>query len=435
MTDAAGSPRRIPTVLRSVATSRAALWAGFVVAHLWLGMLNLYGPGFPLGDVTITYRLWIDQIVTGNFWMGIDSVWVYPILAIVPMLAAFALGPALYASTWLSMVMLLDAVAFAAITGWGRSRDRAAVGWWWIAFLVLLGPIAVARIDSVSVPLAIVGVLLLATRPTAAAVVLTVATWVKVWPAALLAAILIACRGRSRLVLTAASVSAAIVLVALLFGSGSNVFSFVTQQTGRGMQAEAPVSTVWAWQALFGVPNTYIYYDQDILSFQIVGDGVATAAAVMTPILAVVALAVAATGVWAARRGATPTELLAPLALALVTTLIVVNKVGSPQFIAWLAVPIVLGLAANAAGHAPSFRFPAAIVLVVAVMTQALYPYFYVELISLNPIMLTVLTVRNALLCVLLAWAVRSVVLVGRHAVSDGLTTPKAPAARRSDLP
>ncbi|GAB3606987.1 hypothetical protein GCM10027413_23960 [Conyzicola nivalis] len=416
MTDAADSPRRITSPLRSFATSRAALWAGFVLAHFWLGLLNLYGPGFPLGDVTITYRLWTDQIVTGDYWMGIDSVWVYPILAIVPMLAAFALGPALYASTWLSLVMLLNAVAFAAITGWARSRDRAAVGWWWIGFLVLLGPIAVARIDSVSVPLAMVGVLLLATRPTAAVIVLTVATWTKVWPAALLAAILIACRGRVRLVVTAVSVSAAIVVVALLLGSGGNVFSFITQQTGRGMQAEAPVSTVWAWQAFAGVPDTYIYYDQDILSFQIVGQGVATAAAVMTPILALVALAVAATGVWAAHRGAEPTRLLAPLALALVTTLIVVNKVGSPQFISWLAVPLVLGLAANAAGHGPSFRFPSVLALVVAVMTQALYPYFYDELISLNPIMLTVLTARNVLLCVLLVWAVRAVVLVGRHA-------------------
>jgi hypothetical protein len=426
MTDVAETMRR-PPALRGFATSRAALWAGFVLAHFWLGWLNLYGPGLPLGDVTITYKLWTDQIVAGNFWMGIDRPWVYPILAIVPMLAAFAFGPALYASTWLALVMLLNAVAFAAITGWARSRDRSAVGWWWIAFLVLLGPIAIARIDSVSVPLAIVGVLLLAARPTAAAVVLTVATWMKVWPAALLAAILIACRGRLRLVLVAASVSAVIVIAALLFGSGANVFSFITEQTGRGMQAEAPVSTAWAWQAFAGVPNTYIYYDLEILSFQIVGEGVEVAAAVLTPILAVVALGVAGTGVWAMRRGAGPSELLAPLALALVATLIVVNKVGSPQFISWLAVPIVLGLAANAAGHAPSFRFPAVVGLVVAVMTQALYPYFYVELISLNPVVLSVLTARNLLLCVLLVWAVRAVVLVGRHA--------NTPATRRLHLP
>ena len=419
MTDAADSPQRISSVLRTVVSNRMTLWIAFVAAHFWLGLLNLYAPGLPLGDVTITYKLWVDQIVTGNYWMGIDSVWVYPILAIAPMLAAFAFGPALYASTWLSMVMLLNAVAFATITGWVQSKRRAAVGWWWIAFLVMLGPIAIARVDSVSVPLAMVGILLLATRPVAAAVVLTIATWIKVWPAALLAAIVIACRERKQVAAIAAVVSVGIVVVALLFGSGLNVFSFITQQTGRGLQAEAPVSTVWLWQAFAGVAGTFIYYDQDILSFQIVGNGVSVAAAVMTPILAVVAVAVASTGVWAVRRGATSTAVLAPLALALVTTLIVVNKVGSPQFIAWLAVPVVFGLALNSAGSGRSFRFPAVVVLVVAAMTQAFYPYFYVELLSLNPVMLVVVTARNLLLCVLLVWAIRTVVLVGRDAASD----------------
>jgi len=419
-------------VLRSVVTNRMTLWLGFAAAHLWLAWLNLYAPGLPLGDVIITYKLWTDQIVLNGYWMGIDTVWVYPILAILPMLGAFALGPALYANTWLSMIVLLDAVAFAAITGWATSRRRAAVGWWWIAFLVLLGPIAIARIDSVSVPLAIVGMLLLATRPTAAAVVLAVATWIKVWPAALLAAVVVACRARRDVVVAALAVSVVVVIAALLSGSGLNVFSFVTQQTGRGLQAEAPVSTVWLWQALAGVPNTYIYYDTEILSFQIVGDGVATAAAVMTPLLAVVALAVVATGAWAMRRGAAATELLAPLALALVTTLIVVNKVGSPQFIAWLAVPIVYGLATNAAGHGRSFRFPAVLVLVVAVLTQAFYPYLYVELLSLNPVLLVVVTARNVLLCVLLAWAVRSVVLVGRFA-TPGAPSRETPVAAPRD--
>ena len=56
---------------------------------------------------------------------------------------------------------------------------------------------------------------------------------------------------------------------------------------------------------------------------------------------------------------------------------------------------------------------------------MALYPYFYVELISLNPILLTVLTARNTLLCVVLVWAVRAVVLVGRHA-PDGLVPTQA---------
>ena len=418
MTDAADSPRPRPSVLRSVVSNRVTLWIGFVAAHFWLGMLALYGPGFPLGDVVVVYKQWTDQIVIDNFWVGVDAPWVYPVVAIVPMLAAFALGPGLYASTWISIVMLLDAVGFAAITGWLTSRRRAGVAWWWIGFLVLLGPIAVARIDAITVPLAIVGVLLLATRPTAAGVVLAVATWIKVWPAALVAAVVISSRHRKDVVVAALGTTAVVVAVALLFGSGAHVFSFVTEQTGRGLQAEAPITTFWMWAAALGVPGTYVYYDTDILTYQVVGRGVDVAAAVMTPILAVVALGVAAVGIWAVRRGAAAADLLAPLALAIVTTLIAFNKVGSPQFISWLAVPVVLGLATKLAGRGRPFAVPAAIVLLVAALTQSFYPYLYDELLSLNPVLLVILTLRNLLLFVLLGWAVRAVVLTGRHASS-----------------
>jgi hypothetical protein len=415
MTDAADSPRPRASLPRDLATSRVALWAAFIAVHVWLGMLNLYGPGFPIGDVTLVYKLWTDQIVLDNYWVGIDSAWVYPVVAIVPMLAAFAFGPALYASSWLTIVMLLDAVAFAAITGWVTSRDRASVAWWWIAFLLLLGPIALARIDSITVPLAIVGVILLATRPTAAAVVLSIATWIKVWPAAILLAVVIASRRRREIVIAGALVSAGIVGVALLFGSGANVFSFITEQTGRGLQVEAPVTTLWLWLAKAGVPGTQVYYDRDILTYQVLGDHVAETAAVMTPVLAVAVVIVAALGVWAVRRGAPASQLLAPLALAIVTTLIAFNKVGSPQFISWLAVVIVLGLGTHRAGYGRSFAVPAAIVLVVAALTQAFYPYLYTDLLTLNPILLVDITVRNLLLFVLLAWAIREVLHVARH--------------------
>ena len=415
MTDAADSPRSTAATLRFLVTNRMTLWIAFIAVHVWLGMLNLYGPGFPLGDVTLVYKQWVDQIVLDDFWVGIDADWVYPVVAVVPMLAAFAFGPALYASTWLTIVMLLDAVAFAAITGWMTTRDRAAVAWWWIAFLLLLGPIALARIDSITVPLAIVGVILLVTRPTAAAVVLAIATWIKIWPAALLLAIVIASRHRRDVIVAGATVSVAIVAIALALGSGTNVFSFVTEQTGRGLQVEAPVTTLWMWFAAFGVHGAGVYYDQDILTYQVMGDGVAITAAVMTPVLVVVVAPVAGLGVWATRRGARASQMLAPLALAIVTTLIAFNKVGSPQFISWLAVVVVLGLGTRRAGFGRSFAVPAGIVLVVAALTQAFYPYLYVDFLSLNPLLLADITVRNLLLFLLLAWAVREVVFVGRN--------------------
>jgi hypothetical protein len=391
------------------------LWVAFILAHLWLGLLNLYGPGYPMGDVTAVYKFWVDQAVTNDFYVGIDSQWVYPIVALVPMLLAFTFGSTFYASTWLSIVMVLDCVAFGVLTGWGRKREHTAIGWWWVAFLFLLGPIALGRIDSVTVPLAMVGVLLLARHPRAAALILTIATWIKVWPAALIAAIVISVHQRLRVVVVAAVTSLGIIAITFALGGGANVFSFISQQTGRGLQIEAPISTAFLWMTAAGVPGTRVYYDLAILTFQVDGPGTALAAAIMTPLLALAALAVCLLGALAVRRGATTTQLLPALALAFVTAFIVFNKVGSPQFESWLAVPVVLGLVTWHEGGR-SFRTPAIMVLVIAAITQAIYPYLYDYVLTVNPIMLIALSTRNLLLVALFGWAVMAIVRLARTA-------------------
>lgn len=395
--------------LRHLSKNPVALWSAFILTHLWLGLLNLYAEGLPLGDVTIVYKFWSDQVFIADFWVGIHSSWVYPILAIFPMLIAGLFGPGLYASTWLSLVMVLDAVGFAAIVGWRRESRNAGAAWWWIGFLLLLGPIAMGRIDSITIPLAIVGVMFVSTHPRVAALLLTLATWIKVWPAALIAALLVASKDRLRILLTAAGVSGLIVALALLFGSGQNVFSFVTQQTGRGLQIESPVSTIWLWQAFAGVPGASVYYDQQILTWQVTGEGGGVVGAIMTPLMGLVVLAIALVAVIAVRRGASTIHLLPPLALALVTTLIAFNKVGSPQFETWLAVPVILGLVTRKAADRWWFAVPAVLVALIAALTQSFYPYLYGWLLGLNPILLTLLTVRNVLLFVLLGWAIHAV--------------------------
>jgi len=408
--DAAPARPRAARVAGAIARSPITVWVAFIAVHLWLGLVNLYAASGPLGDVTSVYRFWTDQALVAHFRVGIDSVWVYPIVALLPMLASMLFGAAQYGSTWLTMILLLNAVAFGFITGWGRSRERLSTAWWWVAFLLLLGPIALGRIDSVTVPLALVGVILIATRPRAAAIVITIAMWIKVWPAALVGAALISLRDRWRILGVVLVVSVVIIVVALALGSGANVLSFITQQTGRGLQVEAPVTTFWLWQALAGVPQTFVYWDGQILTYQVQGDGVEIASALMTPLLVVVLLVVAGLGIRASRAGASAGDLFPALSLAFVAALIAVNKVGSPQFIGWLAVPVVLGLATSAAGHGRSFRFPAIVALVTAALTQAVYPYLYDDLLGLNPLLLSVLTVRNILEFVLLGWAVLAVV-------------------------
>jgi hypothetical protein len=411
MTDAFPRSRGIRAALRTAPGHPIVLWVLFVAVHFVLGLIGLFGPGWPLGDVSQTYDFWVRTGLESGIWVGIDTVWVYPILALVPMLAANLLGPGQFVPTWLTEVMIVDAAAFLVILSFHRDRRLPAVGWWWLAFLLLLGPVAVGRVDSITVPIAIIGVLLLAARPAAAAVLLAVATWIKVWPAALIAAAIVTMRTRWRVLAGAAATSLVVAVVALLLGAGGNLLSFIGQQAGRGLQVESPIGTFWMWDAWATQSSrSIVYYDQAILTYQVVGPGAVTAAAIVTPVLAAVTAALLVLGFVAMRRGVPATELLPPLTLAITTALILFNKVGSPQFVTWLAVPIVLGLTASITGKGGSFRVPAILGLVIAGLTQLIYPYLYDQLIGLNFTMLLILSARNVLYIALLLWAVVAVV-------------------------
>lgn len=382
------------------------LWSGFVVVHAILIMLCLSGVGWPLGDVEGVYLPWAQQTAAGTSVPGITTAFVYPLLALIPIQAALTFGPASYALVWLGLVTVLNAVAFVFLLSHRATPSVAKAAWWWLAFLLLLGPIALARIDSVTVPLVILALLWLRTRPLWGTVLLTLATWVKIWPVAALAALFVVSKLRWRIAAVAAGASALIVVIALILGSGLNVFSFIGQQTGRGIQIESPIGAIWMWQVALGVPGSFLYYDTDILTFQVVGPGSEAVGAWMTPLLAVAVAAVLILGALAVRRGVATEVLFPPLVLALVLTLITINKVGSPQFISWLAAPVILGLVVQGR----RWRTPAILALVLAALTQLIYPYFYGLLLIADPAMVFVLTLRNLLEFILLGWAIWSIV-------------------------
>ena len=243
-----------------------------------------------------------------------------------------------------------------------------------MGFLAVLGPIALGRIDAVTVPLAITGLLWAAGRPRVAAALLTIGAWVKVWPAALLvAALVFASRRRGEVVTVAVALSAGILGVSLVAGSGLNAVGFIAEQAGRGLQVEAPLAVAWLWQIVGGSKTVEIVYDRDILTFQIDGPGADAAAALTTPLMAVGRDGRAAPRC-PGRAARLPPSAAAPaLALSFVVVLMLANKVGSPQFATWLAAPIILGLVLRPR----RFAVPAVLAAAVALLTHIIYPYWY----------------------------------------------------------
>ncbi len=399
-----------PVSSRGPGFSLAGVWAAFLAVHAWLAFVNLADPQLAFGDVTVVYRFWVEQGLAGT-WPAIDGPWVYPLPAILPMLLSAAIDPAWSGAGWLAIVTVLDSAALAYLLSRGGRHARSAA-WWWTVFLALLGPIALVRIDAVAMAIAVAGMVAARQYPRSAGVLLTLGAWMKVWPGVLVGALAVVSPRRWRVLVAAVATSVAVVVVALALGSGWNVFSFLTVQSERGLQVEAPVSVPWLWAAALA-GDSIVYFDREILTYQLAAPGVDAAASAMTPLLVVAVLAVFALGVWTMRR-AEAGEVLPVLALALVAALLVTGKVGSPQLVTWLAAPVVLGIATLGS----RFVVPAVLSAMTAALTQAIYPFWYDLLLALDPALLVLLTVRNALFFVLLGWAL--VRLVRLRSRSDG---------------
>lgn len=384
--------------------TRVSLWTAFVLVHVTVAALGFLLPNQPMGDVYLVYEPWSAAAVAGEGVVGVTEGWVYPQLALLPMLLAHLPGDLVgaYPIGWAILVTAVDAAAFAVLVGPARSRGRVVAAWFWLVAALALGPVGMYRIDAVTAPLAVLACLWLAGRPGLASVLLAVATWVKVWPAALLAAAVVALRRRWAIVGGAAAVSLVVIAAVLIAGGGAHLFGFVAGQTGRGLQIEAPAATPYLWAAMVGVDGAGVYYDREMLTFQVRGPGVAAVAAVTTPLMASVAAVILLVGVWQARRGIRFVRLFPVLALALVLTLIVTNKVGSPQFETWLLPVVVFALAVDRR----RWRAPAIAVVIVCALTQLVYPILYGGILTPAPVALTVLTARNLLLIALLVWMV-----------------------------
>lgn len=394
------------------------LWCAFLLVHVLVAVAGWLYPSQPMGDVVLVYEPWSSAVLSGGPIVGVTETWVYPQLALVPMVLAKILSVPLIAAmgvseayliAWAVLVIVLDAIAFSVLIGRSPSQPRRAAAWFWIAALLLLGPIALYRIDAITVPIAVVAGLWVTRRPAVAAALLTIGAWIKIWPGALLLAAVVAARSRMRILLTAATVTASIIALLFLFGADVEIFGFLTEQTGRGLQIEAVAATPFLWLAAVG--SARIEYSFEILTFQIAADGADAVGAVLTPLMAVLVIVITVIGALKATRGAAFPRLFPPLALSLVATLIVLNKVGSPQFQTWLIVPVLLWLVLDRTRATA----PALIVLALCALTCLVYPLNYDALLRAEILPVAILTLRNVLLVVALVVGIRALIRVPAH--------------------
>ena len=382
--------------------SSSALWTGFGVVHAWLTVVGVVLlPSSSFYDVHL-YRHWVVLGLGGGPWPVLDQSWVYPVGALLPMLVPAGLAGSIagYTFGWCVLVTSLDAIAVAALLRRGVRRGA----WWWLAFLLLLGPVAMGRIDAILAPIVIVALLLAAGRPRVAAALITLGAWIKVAPGVLLLPLLLIARRPVRdVVVPAAAVCAAIVAAVGAGGGLPRVASFLVAQNNRGLQVEAVAASPWTIAALVR-DDVVIALNRPLTTWEITGPGTAATARAMDYVLP---LAVAALAVLLWRARSRPVDVLLWGSLALATLLIVVNKVGSPQYIGWLAPPIAVALTIRGGDHdagraGPALDRIAVAVLAIALATQLIFPHAYNAVLASNPLMTAVLVLRNAALVALL---------------------------------
>jgi hypothetical protein len=260
----------------------------------------------------------------------------------------------------------------------------------WLAFQLALGPIALGRIDAVTVALAIIAVTILERSPRASGVLIAVATWVKVWPVVVGLAAMRSARFAS-FATWSIGTAVALAVAGIVAGDRFSVFSFLSQQQGRGLQVEAVAATPWLWDA-WAAGQSVVTYSADIHTFEIVGPGTSLVAQVLTVAQVVALLAVGFALVANGRSATIASASFGYSLLVLVSLLVTTNKVGSPQFVSWFAVPLVAIVVLNASRATTVL---VALIGSVAVLTHAIYPYAYFAFLELRTVPLVLVTVRN----------------------------------------
>ena len=134
------------------------LWIAFALVHVLVAVLGFVQPNQPMGDVYLVYEPWSSGAIEGRAIVGVTESWVYPQLALVPMVLAHGFAwIAGYEVAWAILITLCDAAAFAMLVGRGRSHGRINAAWFWLAFIALLGPVGMYRLDGITVPLPALG--------------------------------------------------------------------------------------------------------------------------------------------------------------------------------------------------------------------------------------------------------------------------------------
>ena len=362
------------------------LLSGFEVVSYLFGLKIFTYPVFSylFSDVQL-YDSWAANLTYSYFvLLDQDPRWQYPPLAAVVFLLGYLIAEKTVGFVFLALIA--DALIFLMLTRRAKKESNALPALIWIVAPLVMGPIILGRFDVFPTLLAVFALLHISS-PKRFGVAVAIGALLKVWPILLLLA---TPRGRFTQVATWFAVTFGIGILLLGLWWNGNLFSFLSNQSSRGLQIESVGALPFQiWQAGPGSVASAIQFGAHEI--------VASETGMVSLVLTLIGIALIGVLMFWRVTGRLDNSEPADIALTVVLISIMTSRVFSPQYMVW-----VFGLLAVAAFRPQkNFRRILILISISSGLGQLIYPFLYGSFIAGGWIPVLVHTVR----IVTLTWA------------------------------
>ena len=428
--------------------NRRELLTVVAVVLLWvlgrLVMLKVFSnpsSNYITGDVNY-YRAWLTGGHTDKEMLIEYPV---PVLWFMRVLTWFSVGEQVQYFNQLFVVIMLVLDAVMAMALWRNGKRWGAV--WWSIFVPALGPIMWFRFDMVPAVCMGLAALWHKRHPLACGAMIACGAALKLWPALLIVPMLGRSRQAIRRLVSFLVVGFGLGLSSLLLTGWQRTTSPLTWQSDRGLQIESVQSTIPMIRRLADDTGAFHVGMSRFNAFEITGPGVGFWQTLSSLLMVLTLAGTILLGVLAWRRNGFSHRTAVLSAIVIVGAMILANKTLSPQYMIWWAAPMAAILDdflpdpdrdVQPGGAIETLALVTAATLVlIALLTQAVYPLMYGQIIGDDPTSeaTATLVARNLLIVLALLTSVGALVLSLRQdgnadtvAQDDGHPTPPGPS-------
>ena len=350
---------------------------GWLITRIVMLVILASFERFVVGDVYYYHRK-----INALFTVGLDrTLFEYPtpVVWILWLPYGASLGNRVgYLVAFVIFMLVLDALFTYALWRWNGRRHDTSIDFWLI-FVPLIGPLSYLRFDMLPAVLAGGALLAARRRPWITGALTGLGAAIKLWPALLIGAFMSYRADRRPAGIAFVVVGFGLALISLIFGGWSRLLSPLTWQSERGLQVES----IWATPLMLARavrPDYWIVDMSQYQAYEVFGAGV-DAWVLISSIATALGLAlIILLTIRAFRQDGSTAVAVGFVVMAIVAIMTITNKTLSPQYLLWLGGPMAALLAFRphaAPAELPAINRMAGQLLILALLTQLVYPLFY----------------------------------------------------------